>query len=484
MAWSLTFFGNFLVRNRRCAFLFGLAFIAQVGFLSACSVEAGPGTPEGPGATYYVAINGDNSYDGLSAAYEGGSRGPFRTLGRAAAAVKAGDTVEIRAGTYSETTVWSSSGTEALPITVKNYGEESVLLSGNGHTVPAGRYSALITIKGQWVNVRNLSVGYSSWYGLAVSGEHCTVDNVISHHNWSSGIVINGSHGLVVNCKAHNNSLINEYFRPHEGTWGFGISACRHPEYTTIRSCAAWDNWGEGISTFESTHTTIEDCTSYNNQQNFYLSDTKYCLFQRNLSYYTPGNMIQAYDTQCAILVGNEGHAPACSDNTIINNICLGGERNLAIGSNTFENSLVAHNTFVNASGTAGADSANVWINSGTYKNARFLNNIVLQEDGVAISRIDVRGVTFSHNNWSRTPVIYCRGTGDVTGDPRLSRSGPTDPGTLTADWFKILGSSPAKDRATSLAEVPEDRFKTARGNAPDIGAHEIASGLVQLIGR
>ena len=424
-------------------------------------------------ATYYVATNGNDSFDGLAFEYQGGASGPFRTIRRAAVAVRAGDTVQIRAGTYQEYSTWVTDGTQAAPITITSYRGETVLISGNGHTIPAGTYGTLLSVKGDWYTVSNLQVGYSSWYGLAVEGTHCTVDNVYAHHNWSSGIYTTGWYNLIVNCRAYSNSLINEDFRPHEGTWGFGISACRNPQYTTIRGCTAWNNWGEGISTFESYHITIEDCTSYNNQQNFYISDTKYCLFQRNLSYYTPGNRIQNYDTQCAILVGNEGHVPACSDNTIINNVCLGGERNIAIGSNTFENTLVAYNTFVNASDTAGPESACVYIFGGSYGNARFQNNIALQEDGVPVLHLEAGGVTFGYNNWSRTPAKGGQGSGDVINDPLLARTGSTDSGSLKPGWFEIQEGSPARDRAKVLANVTEDLLGNARGSSPDMGAFE-----------
>lgn len=464
------------LRIRLPAAISAVALLVAAGILSSADGPVCSPRQEGAGKTYYVAMNGDDSFNGLAPSPEKGGRGPFRTLSRAARAVGAGETVMIRAGTYREASRWYKEGTEADPITITSYAGESVIISGNGHSIPEGAYGTLVSIKGDWINISDLRIEESSWYGLVVEGDHCTVDNISVHRNWGSGIFTTGWHNLIADCLARNNSLVNEKFRSHEGGWGFGISACRYPRHTTIRGCVAWDNWGEGISTFESYDITIEDCISYNNQQNFYISDTKHCLFQRNLSYYTPGNAIQGYVTQCAILMGNEGRAPACSDNTIINNLCLGGERNIAIGTNTFENGLVAHNTFVNASDTGGKGSANVWINRGTYRNARFVNNIVFQEDRVAIARVDVRGVMFSHNNWSKRPARTCRGRGDVIKDPRLLKSGRLGSGQLRPEWFKILADSPVKDRGQTIGEVVEDYFKTPRRGAPDIGAHELLS--------
>ena len=60
-----------------------------------------------------------------------------------------------------------------------------------------------------------------------------------------------------------------------------------------------------------------------------------------------------------------------------------------------------------------------------------------------------------------------------MIGDPQLAKSGPTGPGLLTPEWFKILASSPALERGKIIAEVTEDFFRNPRGSAPDIGAHE-----------
>jgi len=423
--------------------------------------------------TFYVATDGNDSHNGLAPAREKGSRGPFRTLMRAARAVRAGDTVLIRGGTYRAGSTWTADGTEARPITISNYGGEPVVIDGDGFKIPGGGNDVLLQVYGDWCGVSNLEVRHSSGYGVAVHGRHCRVDNVYAHDNWGSGIYITGWHGLLVNCRASRNSLLNEKFRPHEGTWGFGISACRHPQYTTIRGCTSWDNWGEGISTFESHHITIEDCVSYNNQQNYYISDTKYCLFRRNLSYFTPGNPIQGYVTQNGILIGDEKRNPASSDNVFINNLVLGGERNLAAGGNQLRDCLVANNTFVDASPTAGAESACVYFFGGCATGARFVNNIVSQQGSTAVSRLEAKGISFRRNNWSRRPVSGCRGAGDVLGDPGLLKAGPAGPGAPTVEWFRISPGSPARDRAERLGEVQEDATRTPRLGKPDIGALE-----------
>ncbi len=103
--------------------------------------------------------------------------------------------------------------------------------------------------------------------------------------------------------------------------------------------------------------------------QNIYVSDTRFSVIQRNLVFCTPDNIINPYiSTQNGILLGDEKHNPASSDNIIINNLVYGCDRNLAIGTNESTNALVAHNTFVNAAD--GSDEpANVLFYSGTCSN-------------------------------------------------------------------------------------------------------------------
>ncbi len=82
------------------------------------------------GTTYYAATNGNDSHNGLFPSYMGESNGPFRTLNRAAGAVKAGDTVEIRGGTYMEKVTFCQYGTSANRITITNYDHENVIIDG------------------------------------------------------------------------------------------------------------------------------------------------------------------------------------------------------------------------------------------------------------------------------------------------------------------------------------------------------------------
>jgi parallel beta-helix repeat protein len=441
-------------------------------FVSFCVIEM---VPPALATTFYVATNGNDSYNGLYPSYQSGSNGPFRTLSRAANVVQPGDTVKIRGGIYRESTTWYTNGTEANPITITNYNGETVIVDGNNHTIPSEDWGVLLKIAGNWYTVSNLEIRYSSCYGLLFknTAEHCTAYNIYAHHNWRNGITCSGSYGVIENCKAYYNSMIHEWGTGSK--WSSGIAVCRTPSYCKVRNCIAWNNWGQGIDNYESHYATVEDCIAYDNMANFYLSDARYCTLQRNISYFSSDNLLKDHvGWQIAIMLGDE--VSTSSNNTIINNLSLGGQMTLYIGSNSFENSIMANNTGVNADIWAG-NNYTVRIGSGSYANAKFQNNIILQENNVNIATNGAAGIDFGYNCWSKSPPGDCQGIGDIVSNPQLAKTGSTGPGLLTSQWFKILENSPAKDRATVLGQVSEDFFKTLRGSAPDMGAIELTNG-------
>ncbi|MGZ5423866.1 MAG: PKD domain-containing protein, partial [Candidatus Aminicenantales bacterium] len=456
---------NFSIdRLMRLAF-FALIFVCALGFAS-----------QAWAATYYIALNGNDSYNGLSPVYSSGSSGPFRTFQHAAYALRPGDTVQIRGGTYVEyggSWGYSTSGTEASPITITAYPGETVIIDGANHTIPSGTYDPLMQVYGDWYRVSNIEFRYGSYAGLNIIGNHCTVDNIYAHHNSGSGIFTSGDYNTIVNCRVHYNSMDNEYGVMPIG-WGFGISLCANAQYSTIRNCTSWNNWGEGLSIASGYYCTIEDNVSYDNfSTNIYLSQSVGGVVRRNLSYYTNGNPIQPYvSSQNCIFAGDEGKPPDSTGNMIVNNLTLGGDRGLLVTGHQAQNLLVAYNTFVNAFGRLGPyESGAVFFNAGSSTGGRFVNNIILQEDGVPISHMEATGVSFGTNNWSQLPLSGCRGTGDVIGNPQILKTGSTVAGELSPGWFKIQDGSPAHGKAVVLTQVTEDFVKTVRGNPPDIGA-------------
>jgi uncharacterized protein DUF1565 len=112
--------------------------------------------PSRSGTTYYVSTSGnDNNAGTLSA--------PWRTIQKAANTVKAGDTVQVRAGTYNEIVTMKTSGNSTSGyVTFQNYPGEAPIVDGTG--LVAGGQTGLFSLEGtfsyiviQGFEIRNFS---------------------------------------------------------------------------------------------------------------------------------------------------------------------------------------------------------------------------------------------------------------------------------------------------------------------------------------
>jgi len=134
------------------------AFIRSIGFravqvILACvtgviltlSCYSGPSY----GADYYVSQSGNNSNPGTESQ-------PWRTIQNAADTMVAGDTVYIRAGTYTDETIQpqASGLSESERITYSNYNDEQVILTESVYCVRI-QSKSYITVLGLKFRCRN-----------------------------------------------------------------------------------------------------------------------------------------------------------------------------------------------------------------------------------------------------------------------------------------------------------------------------------------
>ncbi len=415
-------------------------------------------------ATYYVATTGNDSNSGSSSS-------PFLTVQRGVNAASAGDTVYLRGGTYNQTVSISKSGSSGSPITISGYPGETAIIDGQ-KTIPADSNTALFYVWANYVTLQDLTIQNSHAAGLYLFGNNNQALRVKSYRNYGSGIMVSaGGYSLVSDCEVYYNSTINEFGYTPTGYWGAGLTVARNSvHHATVRRNKVWNNWGEGLSTFESSYTTAEDNIVWDNwSTNLYISDTTYSIFRRNLVYMSSNSAIAAYGgAKFGLLMGDE--VSTSSNNTVINNFVLGGDRAFSCCSGA-TNNFIANNTFANG-WTA---SVQIW-DGGVYTNSQFLNNVVLQDSSAPVAYFGstVTGMTKGNNMWSKTPPSAASGSGDIIADPQLRRTGTNTAGNLTAEWFKLLSGSPAATKARSVAAVTEDFFKTARGSTPDIGGHQL----------
>jgi hypothetical protein len=112
--------------------------------------------PSRSGVTYYVSTSGLDTNAGTVSA-------PWRTIQHAANTVHAGDTVQVRAGTYNEIVTMATSGNATSGyITFQNYPGEAPIVDGTG--LVAGGQTGLFSLEGtfnyiviQGFEIRNFS---------------------------------------------------------------------------------------------------------------------------------------------------------------------------------------------------------------------------------------------------------------------------------------------------------------------------------------
>jgi len=162
-------------------------------------------------ATYYVSPTGSD----LSA---GSITTPWKTVGKALVAMKAGDTTFLRAGTYEERLQtacdskqnrlnWTTSGTATAPITLSGYpGEEKAVV-----------LKTFLSLTGNFQTVKNLVMdrnrAYSSFdsactgaTGINIWGDNTTLDAVEIRNQAMSGVYLEGADRVkIMRSRIHHN---------------------------------------------------------------------------------------------------------------------------------------------------------------------------------------------------------------------------------------------------------------------------------------
>ncbi len=170
-------------------------FLAAAG--GACATAALPGVPAGN--VYHVAPHGDDANPGTEAL-------PWRTVGKAAATLVAGDTVLIGSGIYAEMLVPARSGAAGAPITFAARPGHRVTLDGASLVIP--EWDGLVNvINSSWINIIELEVVNAgpnphnpgilvdTCTDILVSGNHVSFTNDSGIAVWNSqNVKVVGNH--------------------------------------------------------------------------------------------------------------------------------------------------------------------------------------------------------------------------------------------------------------------------------------------------
>jgi len=139
-------------------------------------------------ATYYVDKNAPNASD----SNPGTEAEPWKTIAKANSTVAAGDTVYVKAGTYTQRVGPYASGTAAAPIAYRTFGDDTVVIGGN---LEPGIY---IFFK-DYIIVDGFTTDGVNKHVWMIGSDHCTLQNLhcldcTSSGGARSGIYLDDSH--------------------------------------------------------------------------------------------------------------------------------------------------------------------------------------------------------------------------------------------------------------------------------------------------
>ena len=171
-------------------------------------VDNSPADPvsEGP-ATFYVSLNGSDDFS-LEQAQDRST--PWQSIGRALFTARAGDTVIVADGTYTEEIFLDHSGTVDADITLRAENEHGARILGFIH----GRDVSYITVDGfDITNSREDDIAQGIVF---YSSHHITVSNNLARDSFGGGISFNQSDSILIE---GNTVHGNGFFHPdaHSG---------------------------------------------------------------------------------------------------------------------------------------------------------------------------------------------------------------------------------------------------------------------------
>lgn len=436
--------------------------------------------------TFYVdTATGNNSNLGTS------ETTALKTIQTAITKSAPNDIISIKSGVYKESIKISK---DKITLQAFNPLNKPILDGNAGAYLPLGNWNAMVTITGNYNNIKNIEIRnsnitgiYSGGYGVEVTGHHNILSALKVHHIWEQGIVLEGDYNTIEDSEIYKSAFHNSSGTP-TGSWANGISATRNTSsaaltpgitsYTTIRRNTVYNNYGEGIDCFEAAYCTIEDNTIYDNWTiDLYVSDATNSIIKNNLVYNSsaPAITYRNNSKPSLLLLADEvASKPRSKNNTIINNMFYNGTISLfgwtGVTGSGLNNVLLANNTIVDGRLSIGT-SNNI--------NSRIINNIILGNASLVSNIPNNTGITFSNNNWLTNPPTPAVSSSNVIGNPSLGLNSTTLPGTMSKLYFQLTTNSIVINKGLTLPEVTIDSFNNLRNDGTlDIGGHEYKGTL------
>ena len=426
---------------------------------------------------------------------------PGQSIQSAIVPARSGAVICVRAGVYTEQIKLKATN---AGVTLMAYPGEKPILDGKNQVPPVTKKNStpsLLLVDGQNITVDGFEVRNSTSRGVNVSKSGVIVRNLIVRDNKNIGLLVSGSSSVPVrNVLVENTVVYNNLLKNAGGTAGGSALTFIQAEDSTARGNRVYHNYGEGLVAGRFTRNIVfEDNTTYDNRgANLYMVNTINPIIRRNFIFctndpiswrgngggYRPGPGLQIRDEDF-----KPPQPPPSSGQVIVNNIVVGCGLNFGVSSQIanggLNNAIVANNTFVNARSVSGESANNIEFDGrASFRNTRFVNNVIVQTVPGTITRIqyatgtpDLSTFTVTNNLYSKAPTNGWVSTesGRIVADAQLVNPiMPLLTAMPTPAGYALKAASPAVDRGANVAQVTEDFFKTARSGVLDIGADEL----------
>jgi hypothetical protein len=430
-------YGGIKMKNVLSLTVWFIVLVAGVGF-GYGQTQAAPGP-----ATYYVSVNDPRAGDDSS---HGSLEQPWRSLEYAVQQLKPGDTLLLRAGTYTNNKISLSaqqSGQAETPITVAAYPNEKVIID-NGNTIAFGG-TAWWTLQGlifqNFAVARTISLGNDQ--GPA---KHITIRNCTFRDSKARPIYVNSAEDIFLEN--------NQFIRINTLVAGQGANAIelfRYAKRITIRNNTFIDNATDGIHMGATTAPVIEDVLVEGNK--FWMTTDEFEWGENGIDIKTVqgpviirGNYFQGYRPTYRDGIGHAGGSNGSG--MVVHN----GAQNIQIEQNIFDDNTV-HLTIADQQVDGFPPTQNISVINNIFRKARYYRGNDYRPSGLGLAigvnraaqNIKILHNTFVDNNYflsSNGMQAEFRNNVINGGQARIS----SDSTWLASNnaWANIIGGLPA----------------------------------------
>ena len=430
---------------------------------------AGSLTPLTVFSKFSPKVNSNYYVDGASGndTFLGTFEQPFKTIQKAVDTVVAGDTIFVMAGNYNERIIFTTSGTQALPITIQAL-DTGVVLDGTGISwnLPnaPNPFNGLFDLYNvNYVNIHNLSLINSTYAGFFM--ENCnniTINNCQTDNTVSSGIGVWSCDSIVVD----NNTVQRACNGGGEECITLAVTSNSEVKNNEVFNNIGGVLGGEGIDVKQgSHHIKVHHNHIHHLNGRLGIYADAYDTYTHDIEIYN--NLVHDIPDS-GIAVASEGGGLLQNvliyNNLVYNNtygaIEVGGWITVAGTTNTpIHNVKIVNNTLYNNQEGINVDNAHA-------ENITVINNICSQNRGeqIVIGATPIAAVEVK--NCLIDGLSNTTGTNAVMAQPQFVDVNALD--------FHLLNNSPAINAGTISDSPNLDYDDTTRNDGmPDIGAFE-----------